>query len=65
MEPIKYARLLKGLSQYQLARRVGCGQRDISLLERGLLPDWPSTARLRARVLEALDLPPDPKRGSS
>ena len=54
MKPIKKARLLQGLSQAKLARRIRVTQPMISDFERGRLAPGPE---LRRRLSEALGIP--------
>ncbi len=55
-ERIRAARLARGWTQAQLARRVGASQGGISGIERGLHPTV--NRRLMARLLEVLELTP-------
>jgi transcriptional regulator with XRE-family HTH domain len=51
---LKFARAERGLTQAQLASRVGLHQTVVSNLERGL---WPSSPAYLATIAEALDVP--------
>ena len=55
-ERIRAARLARGWTQQQLARRVGASQAGISAIERGRRGGV--NRRLLARLVEALDLAP-------
>jgi transcriptional regulator with XRE-family HTH domain len=52
-ERIRHARQVRGLSQAELAKRVGCQQADLSDIERGKGSDGPRYATLK-RLAEAL-----------
>lgn len=41
----------KGLSQRELARRMGIGHSNVSRIERGEVPEWPA---FKAKAVEVL-----------
>ena len=54
MNPMKRVRILAGISQVELARRVGRSGSWVSLVERGYLRPFPA---MRARIAKALRVP--------
>jgi len=48
---IRKARIAKGWTQVYLAKRLGCGQSTLSMIERGLLPLSPSIEKKLAGIL--------------
>jgi len=67
MNAMKVRRFFRGISQEDLAWRVGVDQPAISKLERGKAKETPRTIRIKKAVAEALDLPAEllfPGKGS-
>lgn len=54
--PLARLRILKGLTQEQLAAAAGIDRAELSRIERGIRP---LSARRRARIAPALDCTPD------
>ena len=57
MTTLKMARFMKGISQEELARKIGVDQPAISRLELDKDKDTPRILRLKKAVAEFLDIP--------